>query len=132
MKDSSVGPAGLFDTRRQRRLLNGLAERFTTCVSQQRVMQLEHARQRADEEVQFSAEKAETTAACRDQRRNMLQEWDRAEEQLTSQYEALAIQNRKELNRLSVIFRRKAAEEKGAFVYFPNHWSFPIMPCSLY
>lgn len=112
MKDSSVSPAGLFDTRRQKRLLEGLADRFQTCLSQQGELQLLHAKQRADEESQYGVERAETTAECRSQRRAMLMEWDAAEEKLTSEYESAAIRNRKELNRLAVVFRRKATEEQ--------------------
>ncbi|MGI9470005.1 MAG: FtsK/SpoIIIE domain-containing protein [Rubripirellula sp.] len=111
MKDSSVGPAGLFDTRRQKRLLEGLAERFQTCLSQQGELQLLHTKQRADEETQYGVDRASTTAECRGKRRDMLMAWDQAEEDLISEYESAAIRNRKELNRLGVVFRRKRAEE---------------------
>ena len=112
MKDSSVCPAGLFDTRRQKRLLEGLVKRFDSCLDQQNELQHLHANERVEEETQYEAERAATTAECRAQRREMLMQWDQAEEALTSEYESAAISNRKELNRLAVVFRRKAAEEK--------------------
>ena len=114
MKDSSVSPAGLFDTRRQQRLLDGLAERFQTCLDQQQKLQTLHAEQRAEEETQLTRERADVTAACRESRRNMLRYWDQVEEKLTSEYEITAIRNRGELNRLAAIFRRKAAEGQKA------------------
>jgi S-DNA-T family DNA segregation ATPase FtsK/SpoIIIE len=112
MKDSSVRPVGLFDTRRQRRLLDGLAERFRSCVAQQQELQISHVQQREAEESQLAAERGQTMARCRETRRHMLRHWDEVEEQLISQYEATAIHQRRELNRLGVIYRRKAAEEK--------------------
>lgn len=114
MKDSSVSPVGLFDTRRQQRLLDGLAERFRTCLKQQKKLRKTHAQQRLEEDAQLSAERADVTAACRESRRNMLRHWDQVEENLTSQYEITAIRNRRELNRLAAVFRRKAAEGKKA------------------
>ncbi|MFK8113245.1 MAG: FtsK/SpoIIIE domain-containing protein [Rubripirellula sp.] len=111
MKDSSVSPVGLFDTRRQRQLLDGLAERFRHCLDQQQVLQTKHAQQRVQEEEQFATARAQVTAECRTQRRNMLRQWDDADESLTSRYEASAIQNRKDLNRLAALFRRKLADE---------------------
>ena len=67
MKDSAVSPVGLFDTRRQQRLLDGLAERFQTCLDQQEKLQVLHAEQRAQEEDQLSNERADVTAACQGQ-----------------------------------------------------------------
>ncbi len=58
MKDSSVSPVGLFDTRRQQKLLDGLAERFQTCLDQQQKLQTLHAEQRAEEETQLSSERS--------------------------------------------------------------------------
>ncbi len=114
MKDSSVGPAGLFDTRRQRKLLDGLADRFQSCLDQQRTLRREHDGQRASEEQEFSEQRAAQTAKCRGQRRSMLREWDDVEEQLINHYETTAIRSRLELTRLAAVFRRKAAEERKA------------------
>lgn len=112
MKDSSVRPAVLFDPRRQKRLLEGLAVRFRTCLDQQQELRVRHARERSEEESQLSQRRGHQTDQCRQQRRKMLEQWDGAEEQLISQYESVAINNRKELNRLAARFRRKAADAK--------------------
>ena len=112
MKDSSVSPAGLFDTRRQRKLLDGLAERFRHCVDQQRMLCEQHRRERTEDAEEFAHQRAALTAKCRHQRRGMLRQWDDAEEALTSHYESTAIRSRSELNRLAAVFRRKAAEER--------------------
>ncbi|MGB0596481.1 MAG: FtsK/SpoIIIE domain-containing protein [Rubripirellula sp.] len=113
MKDSSVGPVGLFDNRRQQRLLDGLSQRFRSCVEQQEHLQLQHAEELKNESEQLTGMVAETTAECRLQRREMLAQWDRAEEELNSGYESTIIKTRQELNRLAAIFRRKAEEEKA-------------------
>lgn len=112
MKDSSVSPAGLFDTRRQRKLLDGLANRFQTCRNQQRQLCEDHDRQRIVEEQEFGERRAIEIARCDQQRREMLQEWDAAEEQLTSQYETTTVRSRIELERLAAKFRQQASEER--------------------
>ena len=84
MKDSTVSPAGLFDPKRQKRLLEGLGHRFQTCLDQQQVLREDHARERAREEKVLSAERRERTDQCRAERRHMLERWDEAEEQLIS------------------------------------------------
>lgn len=114
MKDSSVRPAVLFDTRRQQRLLDGLAHRLQHCADEQGRLSQEHELQRTEDERRFGDRRAAQMADCRDQRRRMLSEWDDAEEQLTGHYERTVVQKRMELNRLAVVFRRKAAEERKA------------------
>ncbi len=114
MKDSSVGPVGLFGNRRQQRLLEGLSCRFQTCVEQQRKLQAEHAEARVDEEQSLAAIRAETTADCRRRRRDMLTQWDQTEEQLINEYETTVINTRRELNRLAATFRRKSDEQRKA------------------
>jgi S-DNA-T family DNA segregation ATPase FtsK/SpoIIIE len=114
MKDSAVGPVGLFNTRRQKRLLDGLGQRFKTCLDQQQVLRSQHADEREAEERELSQQRADTTAECRAKRRDMLRQWDDADEQLTSHYEWTSIENRQEIGRLSVRFRRQAEEEQKA------------------
>ncbi|MCG8649081.1 MAG: AAA family ATPase [Pirellulales bacterium] len=113
MKDSSVAPAGLFDPRRQKRLLEGLTHRFQNCLHQQQTLRVQHAKERETEESSFSQQRSQKTNLCRQQRYQMLQQWDDAEEKLTCQYETSAIKQRKELSRLAALFRRKAQEEKA-------------------
>lgn len=114
MKDSAVSPTGLFDPKRQRRLLDGLASRFQSCLDQQQVLREQHARERTREEADLSQQRRRQTDLCRARRRETLLAWDDAEEQLTAGYERKAVESRRELHRLSAHFRRKAAEQKKA------------------
>ena len=80
MKDTSVSPAGLFDTHRQKRLLDGLSKRFQNCSSQQTDLEAVHAKQGEEEEQGYSVSRAATTDGCRAQRREMLAMWDNVDE----------------------------------------------------
>ena len=55
MKDSSVGPVGLLDPRRQVSMLDGLDQRCTTCSQQQEQLSRSHAEQRREEEKHLSS-----------------------------------------------------------------------------
>ncbi len=114
MKDSSVGPAGLLAPSRQRRLLEALASRFRSSVSQQQALAERHASESEHEQTSLNSQRAIKTDACRHLRHEMLVEWDANEERLTSQYETLAIKNRQELNRLGAVYRKKASVWKDA------------------
>tara|TARA_R110002049_G_scaffold4601_5_gene32402 strand:+ start:566730 stop:570806 length:4077 start_codon:yes stop_codon:yes gene_type:complete len=114
MRDSSVGPVGILDPRRQRRVLDGLDQRCQACSAEQEILSQTHASQRAEEEKEYAARRAAEMEACRRQRTDMLMKWDVAEEQLISQYEADAIKNRDDLKRLSVVYRRKKKESQAA------------------
>ncbi len=111
MKDTTVGPAGLFDPRRQQRLLDGLAHRIASSLKQRDELSLLHARRRDEEEHLLANDRAGALADCRDTRREMLDDWDLAEETLTHTYEKSAVEHRMELNRVAVVFRRKQADE---------------------
>ena len=112
MKDSSVDPAGLFDPRRQKRLLDGLAQRCQSCITEQQRLSQRHDSERNQEEQSLASTRDQTTDECRKQRREMLQEWDESEEKLTAAYEAKALKTRSDLNRLAAVFRKKISEEK--------------------
>lgn len=112
MKDNAVEPAGLFDIRRQRRLLDGLVNRFRGSLSNQQMLQAAHAQQIATEESQLGNERAKVANECRIQRREMLESWERAEEKLVRKYESKTIAFRRDLNRLSALYRKKSNEEK--------------------
>ncbi len=112
MKDTAVDPAGLFDVRRQRRLLDGLVNRFRGSLSKQQMLLSAHAQQRSVEEAQMSNERATIANECRIQRRAMLDYWDNAEEQLTRNYETKVLNFRRDLSRLDNLFRQKANDEK--------------------
>lgn len=110
MQDSAVEPAGLFDVRRQRRLLDSLAQRYRDILEQQHALQTVHAQQRSLEESQFGNERAEVASRCRLQRRRMLQQWDDAEEQLIRRYETQSVSIHQELERLSSILQQRELE----------------------
>ncbi len=112
MKDSAVDPPGLFDPRRQKRLLSGLAQRCKMSADQQRELMQRHNTEKDHEEQTLASSRNQQTDECRRQRREMLQQWDAAEEKLTATYEARAIKTRKEINRLSAIFRKQLADGK--------------------
>ena len=78
MKDSAVEPAGLFDIRRQRRLLDGLVNRFRGSLSNQQMLQAAHEQQRSVQEAELGNERAKVANECRIQRRSMLEKWERA------------------------------------------------------
>ncbi|QDT13616.1 FtsK/SpoIIIE domain-containing protein [Planctomycetes bacterium K23_9] len=110
MKDSAVDPPGLFDPRRQIRLLSGLAQRCRSSAEKQRELMQRHSAEKDQEEQSLASSRGEQTDECRRQRRQMLDEWDATEEKLTATYEANAIKTRQQVNRLSAIFRKKLAD----------------------
>ncbi len=112
MKDTSVSPAGLFDTHRQKRLLDGLSKRFQNCSSQQTDLEAVHAKQGEEEEQGYSVSRAATTDGCRAQRREMLAMWDNVDEKLIRHYEETAIRCRLDLNRLAQVFQQKATQDQ--------------------
>ncbi|MGB7325323.1 MAG: FtsK/SpoIIIE domain-containing protein [Rubripirellula sp.] len=111
MKDSTVRPAGLFDVRRQKRLLDGLSKRITSSLQQRQHLLVTHAKQRDSEESDLTSGRATEMEGCRKTRREMLSQWDQSEEELTFAYESKAVANRMDLNRLAVVFRRKQVDE---------------------
>ena len=112
MKDNAVEPAVLFDVRRQRRLLDGMINRFRGSVSKQQMLQSAHAQQKSVEEADLTQQRAVVANECRIQRRNMLETWERAEERLVRKYESNTIAVRRDLNRLAALYRKKSQEEK--------------------
>ena len=113
MKDSSVDPVGLFDPRRQQRLLKGLADRCRNFVEEQSRLSDRHVVERDQEEKSLASSRNELTDECRQQRREMLDEWDTSEEKLTAAYELTALKTREKLNRLASLFRKKRAEAEA-------------------
>lgn len=112
MSDSPLNVVGIFDPLRQGRLLTGVAKRV-----ERTQVELENLQSRlADEEVseveRLDLRRHEAMDHCREQRREMLQRWDEAEEKLTVDYETSVIRLNEELNRLSARYRRKLADEK--------------------
>lgn len=114
MKDSSVAPAGLFSSERQRRLIDALVARFATCQKKRQELINQHATEREVEEQQLLSDRSGVTADCRRQRRITLDQWDAEEERVFAQYENDTIGLRSERNRLASRYRKKAAEGKEA------------------
>ena len=110
MKDSSVGPVGLLDPSRQRRLLDALASRCHDCAEEQDKLQQQHQLEAQIEESSLADKKAATTEVCRNQRREMLMQWDAAEEQLTANYEIAILRVRSELGQINALIAKKQKE----------------------
>lgn len=111
MNDSSVAPPGLLDPQRAHRFLLGLNQRVERTNRRRHELVAEHAEQERQDEATWNQRKVDTTEQCRSMRREALQKWDQAEEQLIAGYEAEAVGSRTELRRIAVIFRRKLDEE---------------------
>ncbi len=112
MNNSPLNVVGLFDPQRQQRLLGGLAKRALRTEADlaslhQRLQEQEHV-----EVERLDLRRHETMDHCREQRREMLQRWDEAEEKLTVEYETKTIKVTTELTRLGAFYRQKLVEEK--------------------
>ena len=114
MKDSAVGPAGLFDLRRQKRLLEGLDVRLRHGDRRRQELLLEHGEQTAREAVVRETTLAECKHRCSRRRRATLDAWDAAEEELMVRYETDTIRLREELGQRLEAERRAAADDAKA------------------
>lgn len=113
MTHSPLDWVGLFAPDRQRRLLAGVVHR-----SQRTGKDLAELRNRLTEQEEQVVEKLDlrhhqTVGHCREQRREMLQRWDDAEEVLTVQYETQTLATRDTLSHLTVKFRKQLAADKA-------------------
>lgn len=113
MTHSPLDWVGLFAPDRQRRLLDGVAHR-----SQRTGKDLAELRNRLTEQEEQVVEKLDlrhhqTVGHCREQRREMLQRWDDAEESLTVHYERQTVATRDALSHLTVKYRKQLADEKA-------------------
>jgi S-DNA-T family DNA segregation ATPase FtsK/SpoIIIE len=111
MKDSAVEPTKLMNVARCGKLLAAMRKRIEATAKRQCELSAEHAGQSEALATKLKQHRDEVTSQCRGQRQEMLQRWDQAEEELTSQYERRAVAGRTELNRMAVVFRRRKAEE---------------------
>jgi len=112
MSDSPLDVVGIFDPLRQGRLLAGVAKRVERTQVELENLQSRLAEEEVSEVERLDLRRHEAMDHCREQRREMLQRWDEAEEQLTIDYETSVIKLNEELNRLSTRYRRKLADEK--------------------
>jgi S-DNA-T family DNA segregation ATPase FtsK/SpoIIIE len=115
VRTNAVDPAGLFDIRRQRRLLDGLVNRVHGSLSKRQMLEAAHVQQRNVEEAQFSTARAKVANQCRIERRKMLDRWDAAEEQLTRQYEADVAAIGQDVQRLGESLAHRARDERQQF-----------------
>ena len=112
MSDSALDVVGIFDPQRQQRLLTGVAKRVDRTYDELTVLRNRLAEEEVDEVERLDLRRHETVDHCREQRREMLQRWDEAEEALTVEYETLTVNGHQELTRLAALYRRKLADEK--------------------
>ena len=87
-------------------------------LEQQQQLQVTHAAERDMEERQLAERRAETTAECRTKRREMLTQWDLAEEQLISDYEGLVLEGLTPARALAAAQARVAADRRWRDPYF--------------
>jgi len=112
MSDSALNVVGIFDPQRQQRLLAGVARRVDRTYDELAVLRNRLAEEEVVEVERLDLRRHETVDHCREQRREMLQRWDEAEEALTVEYETMTVKISQELTRLSALYRRKLADEK--------------------
>jgi len=113
MTHSPLDWVGLFAPDRQRRLLAGVAGR-----SQRTGKDLAELRRRLTQQEELVVENLDlrhhqTVGHCREQRREMFQRWDDAEEALTVDYETQTVAARDALSHLTTKFRKKLADDKA-------------------
>ena len=106
-------PVGLLSPQRQSRLLRALARRHQRARQDQVALRQRQAAEQAAQQQQIEELRVQTTEQCRGQRRQLLEQWDLAEEKLIADYESGTVRQRGELTRLSARFRkqRKAAHQ---------------------
>jgi S-DNA-T family DNA segregation ATPase FtsK/SpoIIIE len=112
MTDSPLNLVGIFDPKRQRRLLEGLSTRVERTQKELSDLHSRLAEEEVVEAEQLDLRRHETMDHCREQRREMLDRWDEAEETLTAEYEKSTVKVSQELTRLSALYRRKLLDEK--------------------
>lgn len=113
MTHSPLDWVGLFSPDRQRRLLAGVAGR-----AQRTGKDLAELRSRLTQQEEVIVEDLDlrhhqTVGHCREQRREMFQRWDDAEEALTVHYETQTVATRDALSQLTAKFRKKLADDKA-------------------
>ena len=114
MNDSAVGPAGLFDLDRQRRVLAALQRRLVAGAEQRRrMLDVQAAEERAESE-EARRLLAECRQRCSQWRRDALKAWDDAEEAVILRYESETIAARDQWERDLAEQRRQAQAKAKA------------------
>jgi len=112
MSESPLDWVGLFDPNRQHRLLTGVAIRNERTGRELAQLRSRLAEQEERQLEQLDLRRHETVDQCRAQRREMLQRWDEAEEQLTLAYEHETVRVHNRIDQLGTQYRKKVAREK--------------------
>jgi DNA segregation ATPase FtsK/SpoIIIE, S-DNA-T family len=112
MSASPLDVVGLFDPQRQRRLLAGVVNRVHRTRDELARLQARLVEEESLEVERLDLRRHETVDHCREQRREMLERWDEAEERLTVEYESATVKITQDLTRLAALYRRKLADEK--------------------
>lgn len=112
MSESPLDWVGLFDPHRQHRLLTGVAIRNERTGRELAQLRSRLAEQEQRESEQLDLRRHEMVGHCREQRREMLQRWDEAEERLTLAYEHETVRVHRSIDQLGTRFRRIVAKEK--------------------
>lgn len=111
MKKNAVGPAGILAPNRQQRLIDGFNSRFGLCRSELEKVSLKQQAEQEEAAAQAEQSRAQVVTSCRKRRRDLLDDWDRQQEDCISDYEIQIADQQNQLSRLSVLFRRKLAEQ---------------------
>ena len=112
MSASPLDVVGIFDPQRQRRLLSGVVNRVHRTRDELARLQAKLQEEETVEAERLDLRRHETVDHCREQRREMLERWDEAEEKLTVDYESATVKITQDLTRLAALYRRKLADEK--------------------
>jgi DNA segregation ATPase FtsK/SpoIIIE, S-DNA-T family len=113
MSESPLDRVGLFDPARQHRLLTGVASRNARTGRELTLLREQLNQQEKLELEKLDLRRHDTVGYCREQRREMLQRWDDAEEQLTVTYETQTVQTRAKIDHLATRYRKQLATEKA-------------------
>ena len=112
MKDSVVGAAGALHPRRVKRLTESLRNRRAATEATIAEMSVRHGEQSHGERIESDRRRTEQTERCRRLRREMLDRWDRGEEEITAKYEAEVVAAIRLRNQSAVVLRRQAADQE--------------------
>lgn len=112
MSESPLDWVGLFAPDRQHRLLTGVAIRNERTGRELALLRGRLAEQEQRESEQLDLRRHEMVGLCREQRREMLQRWDEAEEELTLAYERETVRVHQTIDQLGSKYRKIVAREK--------------------
>ena len=113
MSHSPLDWVGVFSPDRQQRLLAGVASRHRRTGYELAKLRRRLAEQERRDAEQLELHRHETVGHCREQRREMLQRWDEAEEELTVAYETQTVATRDSLTEVAAKLRQELQDERA-------------------